>query len=287
MLNQSPDNESNLIIVGDYLLDPGVGLLSGPSGAHHLCDRKITLLCILIENAGGIVDRETLIANIGDEDSATPRLLNQCVARLRTYFEDTARAANYIETVPNRGYRLVAPVFGASRQTEAIRVAHASHPSQGRSRIGNLIKEFRDRKVCRAILIYAIVVWFMFQVSEIVVPALALPHWVNSLVVLLGLLGFPIAASLAWIFDWTPNGLVREAPNVPAAQAPSARRATDWVFDALLLAAAIALGATLIMNSMGDGWISNASAGSTGKVQPEPDTTVQNVSTPNAHSLFE
>jgi hypothetical protein len=37
-----------------------------------------------------------------------------------------------------------------------------------------LIKEFHDRKVCGSILIYSIIVWLVFQVSEIVVPAVAI-----------------------------------------------------------------------------------------------------------------
>lgn len=58
---------------------------------------------------------------------------------------------------------------------------------------------------------FAIVIWLVFQISQIVVPALNLPTWVNSLVVVMGLLGFPIAATLAWIFDLTPSGLERES----------------------------------------------------------------------------
>lgn len=268
MLKQSSSNQCPLVIVGDYLLDPRVGLLSGPSGSHHLCERMTALLCCLVEQADEIVAREYLVAALWQDEAAGSRSLTQCVARLRHYFEDTAKTANYIETIPNHGYRLVAPVYGTTRNPDAIRVAPVATLPGGRSRIGCLIREFRNRKVCRSLLIYSIVIWLVFQVSEIVVPALALPLWVTSLVVLLGILGFPVTAALAWIFDWTPNGLVREPGASPVAAASSVRRMTDLVFDALLVAAAVALGATLLVSSAEYGMASTVSAGSATAPQP-------------------
>ena len=268
MLKQSSSHESTLVIVGDYLLDPRLGLLSGPSGSHHLCERMTALLCCLVERANEIVHREYLVAELWQDDAAASRSLTQCVARLRHYFEDTAKIANYIETIPNHGYRLVAPVYGTTRKPDSIRVAPVAHSPGGRSRIGCLIREFRNRKVCRSLLIYSIVIWLVFQVAEIVVPALALPLWVTSLVVVLGILGFPVTVALAWIFDWTPNGLVRQPGTGSIAATSGARRMTDLVFDALLVVAAVALGATLLVSSMEYGMVSTASAGSTGELQP-------------------
>lgn len=267
MLNQPSTNDTSLVIVGDYLLDPQVGMLSGPSGTHHLCDRMTAILCALVDRNSELVEREWLVSEFWSGEPAASRSLTQCVGRLRHYFEDTAKNANYIETVPGRGYRLVAPVYGTTQQVEPIQLQPLHHQAPGRSRIGSLIREFRNRKVCRALLVYTIVIWLVFQVSEIVVPALAIPLWVNSLVVILGILGFPIAASLAWIFDWTPNGLVRQGGNGSGSHGVSPRRATDLVFDTLLVAAAILLGATLIYNSLDYGVVTSANAGSNGQIE--------------------
>jgi hypothetical protein len=98
-------------------------------------------------------------------------------------------------------------------------------------------------------LVYAIVVWLVFQISEIVVPALNLPDWVNSLVVVMGILGFPIAATLAWIFDLTPAGLVRDGGAPAAQQISPNRKRSDLVFDTVLVAAALAICAMLVLSS--------------------------------------
>ena len=267
MLKQSSFNEYHLVIVGDYLLDPRIGLLSGPSGSHHLCDRMTALLCCLVERANEIVRREHLVSELWQDDAAASRSLTQCVARLRHYFADTAKTANYIETIPNHGYRLVAPVYGTTRKPDSIRVSPIALHPVGRSRIGCLISEFRNRKVCRALLVYSIVIWLVFQVSEIVVPALGLPPWITTLVVVLGILGFPVTATLSWIFDWTPNGLIREIGNGSSVAASASRRVTDLVFDALLVSAAVALGATLLFSSVDYGMVSTASAGATVELQ--------------------
>jgi len=106
-----------------------------------------------------------------------------------------------------------------------------------------------ERKVCRSMLVCSIIVWLVFQVSEIVVPALSLPLWVNSLVVVLGILGFPIAAMLSWIFDLTPTGLVRDHGSATTTNARPARNRTDLVFDTVLVASAVAICFMLVVSS--------------------------------------
>lgn len=252
MTSHTTSDEPRLIIIGDYLFDPHDGLLSGPTGAHHVCPRISALLTLLLENPCQVVKRQQFIEAIWPEEAGASASLTQCVGRLRQYFGDSASAANYIETVPRRGYRLVAPVYGSKRTAVVHRPFEAA---SGRpvSRLYALVREFRDRKVCRATLIYAIVIWLVFQISEIVVPALNLPEWVNTLVVVLGILGFPIAATLAWIFDLTPSGLVRER-GAQADRTPGPpRKRSDFVFDTVLVAAALAICALLVLSSANSG----------------------------------
>ena len=98
-------------------------------------------------------------------------------------------------------------------------------------------------------LIYTLVIWLIFQVSEIVVPAVGLPEWVNTLVVVLGILGFPIAATLSWIFDLTPEGLVKDRHEQRALQA-GPRNRTDYAVDFALVVAALAICTMLVVASI-------------------------------------
>ena len=73
--------------------------------------------------------------------------------------------------------------------------------------------ELRHRKVCRAAAFYSLAVWLGLQVAEILVPALMLPEWTLGLVLVLGMLGFPITLVLAWTFEITPQGLAIDVPH--------------------------------------------------------------------------
>lgn len=252
MLNNPSNRELNLLIVGDYLFEPTVGSLSGPTGAHHICSQMTTLLSCLIKHSNEIVDRDHLIGEIWPDDPHASQSLNQCVARLRHNLGDTARAAHYIETVPNLGYRLVAPVYGSTNKPVLVDpVISPSHNSNFGGFVYRLMQEFRDRKVCRSMLIYTMVIWVVFQVSEIVVPALNLPDWVNGLVVVLGLLGFPVAATLSWIFDLTPSGLVRDTRRVSALASTTSRNRTDFAIDSVMISVALVICGMLIFASLG------------------------------------
>ena len=71
----------------------------------------------------------------------------------------------------------------------------------------SIIDELKRRKVFRVVSTYAVVSWVIMQIGEVVFPALNLPDWVLSTVVILLLIGFPIVAIFAWIFDATPDGI--------------------------------------------------------------------------------
>jgi TolB-like protein/Tfp pilus assembly protein PilF len=75
--------------------------------------------------------------------------------------------------------------------------------------IRGFITELRRRKVFRVATFYAIAGFVVAQVADIVMPGLQLPGWSVTFVLVLLLLGFPIAIALAWAFDVTPAGVVR------------------------------------------------------------------------------
>ena len=57
-------------------------------------------------------------------------------------------------------------------------------------------RELRRRKVIKVAGIYAIVAWILIQIATNTFPALHLPAWAITLVVVLMILGFPIAVVL-------------------------------------------------------------------------------------------
>jgi TolB-like protein/Flp pilus assembly protein TadD len=88
--------------------------------------------------------------------------------------------------------------------------------------MSGFFEELQRRKVYRVAAAYIIAAGFIIQISSAVFPAWELPGWAFRLVVVLLLVGFPIALILAWAYDVTPQG-IRAAPT-PSAPGSHRRR---------------------------------------------------------------
>ena len=73
--------------------------------------------------------------------------------------------------------------------------------------MSGFFEELQRRKVYRVAAAYIIAAGFIIQISSAVFPAWELPNWAFRLVVVLLLIGFPIALVLAWAYDVTPQGI--------------------------------------------------------------------------------
>src|SRR6478672_10578367 len=87
-----------------------------------------------------------------------------------------------------------------------------------------LLADLKRRRLVRVLVLYAVVGWVVIEVASVVLPALQLPSWAVTLVTVLVVLGFPIAAALAWASDTQPATsptVPMPAPEPLAASAPS------------------------------------------------------------------
>ncbi len=74
----------------------------------------------------------------------------------------------------------------------------------------NLIAELRRRNVFRVATAYIIVAWLLAQVAELALDSFGAPTWVIKTILLLLILGLPVAIVFAWAFELTPEGIKRE-----------------------------------------------------------------------------
>jgi TolB-like protein len=78
-----------------------------------------------------------------------------------------------------------------------------------------LLRELKTRNVFRVGVAYTISAWLLAQVADLVSDTFAAPAWVMQMLVILLLIGLPLALFLAWAYELTPAGIVK-ANNVPA-----------------------------------------------------------------------
>jgi TolB-like protein/Tfp pilus assembly protein PilF len=79
--------------------------------------------------------------------------------------------------------------------------------------MSGFFEEVKRRKVYRVAVAYVIAAGGIIQLGSAAFPAWELPNWALRLVIVLLLVGFPIALILAWAFDVTPQG-IRATPDV-------------------------------------------------------------------------
>src|SRR5438876_2875807 len=101
----------------------------------------------------------------------------------------------------------------------------------------NFFAELKRRNVYKVAIAYAIVAWLLMQVATQVFPFLEIPNWAIRLVIMLIVIGFPIALVIAWAFELTPEGLKRtEDVDVSTSITQRTGRKLDFFIIGVLLA---------------------------------------------------
>ena len=149
-------------------------------------------------------------------------------------------------------------------------------------------RELRRRHVYRVAAAYAVVGWLLIEVATQIFPVFHIPDWAAQLVVLVILIGFPIAVVLAWAFEVTPEGVRRTQPvDSPDARAPEQHRRVGRQLDYIIIAVLALAVAVLLWRQFGargpssSGIASAAAASKSIAVLP-----FENLSTDKANAFF-
>lgn len=95
-----------------------------------------------------------------------------------------------------------------------------STPEAPESPFRTFLTELRRRKVYRVAAGYAVATFAILEGADLVLPTLGVPDWVFQLLVVLVLLGFPVALILAWAFDITAEGVQPDPAGGAAPRTP-------------------------------------------------------------------
>jgi TolB-like protein/Tfp pilus assembly protein PilF len=100
--------------------------------------------------------------------------------------------------------------------------------------------ELKRRNVYKVAVAYAVVGWLLVQVATQVFPFFEIPTWAVRLVVLVIVVGFPVALVIAWAFELTPEGLKR-TEDVDLVTSVRQPRKRAWIF-VVIIAGAMSIG---------------------------------------------
>ena len=96
--------------LGEWLVEPSLGRISGAQGSVHLRPLLMGLLMLLARDPGRLVTKEEINRTVWGKRFLAESALTRLVAELRQILGDDAISPRFIETIPKSGYRLIAPV---------------------------------------------------------------------------------------------------------------------------------------------------------------------------------
>src|SRR5439155_24170006 len=110
----------------------------------------------------------------------------------------------------------------------------------------NFFGELKRRNVYRAAVAYGVVAWFLTQLTTQVFPFFEIPNAAVRFVIIALAAGFPIAMLLAWVYEFTPEGIVR-TDDLDPVQARSVQRYTGRILDFIIIGVLLLVIAMLIV----------------------------------------
>jgi DNA-binding winged helix-turn-helix (wHTH) protein/TolB-like protein len=148
---------------GLFEFSPATGELSREGTPIRLQPQPARVLALLVERPGELVSREDLRRHVWGNETFVDfeRGLNFCIAQIRSALGDSADSPRYVETVPKRGYRFIAPaaVDGTGPPNEA-------RPSKNNRRAAG---------IALAASLVAAVGAFIFVRQQVTEPAATVP----------------------------------------------------------------------------------------------------------------
>ena len=109
---EAPARSRRCLRTGLFEVDLGSGEVHKSGRKVPLQEQPFRVLAMLLEHTGKIITREELQARVWPTDTFVgfDESINTAIRKLRIAFGDSADNPRFIETIPRRGYRFVAPV---------------------------------------------------------------------------------------------------------------------------------------------------------------------------------
>jgi DNA-binding winged helix-turn-helix (wHTH) protein len=137
MFVERPANTTRVWRFGVFEVDAADGELRRGGRPVKMREQSFRILVFLLEHSGEVVTREELRAVLWPSDTFVDfdHSLNTAVMKLRDALGDSAETPLYIETLPKRGYRFIAPMAIVEPEARTISSVIPAETSSGASRV--------------------------------------------------------------------------------------------------------------------------------------------------------
>jgi tetratricopeptide (TPR) repeat protein/DNA-binding winged helix-turn-helix (wHTH) protein len=226
------------LLQGFYLngvwVEPLKGEVRNQGRTIHLPPKAMEVLLCLASSPSALVTRERLIERVWGAGQGSQELLGRAISEIRHALDDQADDPRFIQTLPRRGYRLIArPRPASGEQGDGVPPGPARSGNEGRGVLDSL----KERGVLETAIAYLVFGWLLIQVADIVFDQLHLPAWGGTFVTVLVIAGFPIALALSWFLEFRDGRAVLDKPSRQDARRRQFSRTYLSVIGAMAIAA--------------------------------------------------
>lgn len=111
--------------------------------------------------------------------------------------------------------------------------------------------ELKRRKVYGVAISYGITAWVLAQITELVTSSFETSPWVMKMIIIVLIIGLPIAVILAWVYDMTPQGIIKTKPeDLENNQTPKSKKSIIWnlFLSAIIIISFVTIGTWWALN---------------------------------------
>lgn len=123
-----PTSRVEIFAMEEWTVDPQRHLVSNGETSVHLEPKAVSVLVCLVEHAGSVVSRRTIIDRVWATEFIADSTLTHTVADIRKALGDDSRSPRFIETIPKKGYRLMPEAHGFIAPTAPTKPAAPRPP---------------------------------------------------------------------------------------------------------------------------------------------------------------
>ena len=168
--------------LGDLLIEPLKGRVSGRNGERHLPPKAVEVLVCLARNAGDVVPHDKLLECAWGKGAGSRESLSHTIGEIRLALDDHPDNPRYVQTLPRLGYRLVADPVTVDAHSDSVILG--ADDSVAMQRLG-LLESLQQRGVLETGIAYLVLGWLIIQVADVVFDRLNFPDWATTFVIVL------------------------------------------------------------------------------------------------------
>ena len=222
--------------LGDLLIEPLKGRVSGRNGERHLPPKAAEVLVCPARHAGDVVSHDELLECAWGAGTGSRESLSHTIGQIRHALDDHPDNPRFVQTLPRLGYRLAVEPEPVDAHSGSIILGADSGAT---IRELGLFQSLQQRGVLETAIAYLILGWLIIQVADVVFDRLSLPGWATTFVIILVIVGFPMAIALSWFLEFRDGNAVLDDLSPRNARRRRFSRTYISIVGALAAAAAL------------------------------------------------